>query len=78
MELNPSGVSRTRIRLIWVNFSEILIKGNEFYFSFLCSFWISGSRVVYPILNLLLPSPFPFVTRQLNYFYFTFLSLELV
>ena len=29
MELNPSGVTSTRIRLIWVNFSEILIKGNQ-------------------------------------------------
>ena len=44
MELNPSGVTRTRIRLIWVNVSEILIKRNEIYFSFFVLFltkWVS-------------------------------------
>ena len=29
---HPSGVTRTRIRVIRVNFSEILIKGKEIYF----------------------------------------------
>ena len=32
MEWHPSGVTRTRIRVFWVNFSEFLIKGNEMWF----------------------------------------------
>ena len=32
MEWHPSGVTRTRIRVFWVNFSEFLIKGKEMWF----------------------------------------------
>ena len=30
--MHPSGVTRTRIRVFGVNFSEFLIKGNEMWF----------------------------------------------
>ena len=32
MEWHPSGVTRTKIRVVGVNFSEFLIKGKEIYF----------------------------------------------
>ena len=32
MKWHPSGVTRTRIRVIAVNFSEILIKGKKIWF----------------------------------------------